>query len=496
MAAGGSYLFKMYDASCGNFLTSVNVTTPGNAGQLVCSAGVSTANVGDDVVFTAQGGTAPYTWATSNNSNAGNGNQFNVNFASAGNKMVSVSSSDGQTANCGVYINTPQTPQNSGNCNNDSNSCNNNSNTNNQNGSGNNSSNQNNGNNFNGSYNNVTNTNNNCVNNSCNNVYINSSGSVIPASQYSQLSITKMVSANGSGFQNSVSVQNGQTVQFQIVVTNTGNAVANNVRVTDNLPAGLDLISGSLNVGGNYANNGYSNNNYGYNLVNSVYLGNLSAGQSAQMTFEATVSAYNNNNIQNTATVYSDNAGSATASAWVYINSGSVQGGSVTINYSKSAYNNTKNANAASVTASRGDSITYTLTASNSGNEPATSFTITDDLSQVLPYADITDNGGGSVSGNTITFPGITVPADGSVTRSFQVVVKNSLATNLSYTMSNTYGNTVNITINTPQVLGAFTAPKTGADTNAFVFAGLITAVFAVAKKRQALMGFYHMIFS
>ena len=50
--------------------------------------------------------------------------------------------------------------------------------------------------------------------------------------------------------------------------------------------------------------------------------------------------------------------------------------------------------------------------------------------------------------GNTITFPGITVPADGSVTRSFQVVVK-ILYTNLSYTMSNTYGNTVNITINT-----------------------------------------------
>jgi len=35
-------------------------------------------------------------------------------------------------------------------------------------------------------------------------------------------------------------------------------------------------------------------------------------------------------------------------------------------------------------------------------------------LSQVLPYADISDNGGGTLSGNVINYPPITVPVGGS----------------------------------------------------------------------------------
>jgi LPXTG-motif cell wall-anchored protein len=38
-----------------------------------------------------------------------------------------------------------------------------------------------------------------------------------------------------------------------------------------------------------------------------------------------------------------------------------------------------------------------------------------------------------------------------------------------------------------PQIAGAFTAPKTGAETNAFVFAGLLTFAFALYKKRSLL---------
>ena len=160
------------------------------------------------------------------------------------------------------------------------------------------------------------------------------------------------------------------------------------------------------------------------------------------------------------------------------------------LSYQKRAFNDTKNADATAVVASKEDFITYTLTASNSGNTPATNFIVTNDLSQVLPYADITNNGGGTVSGNAISFPGITVPANGSVTRSFRVRVKFSIGDTSTYVMTNTYGNSVVIRINnTPKVLGAFVAPKTGADTNAFVFAGLLSAAFAVFKKRQVIMG-------
>jgi hypothetical protein len=53
--------------------------------------------------------------------------------------------------------------------------------------------------------------------------------------------------------------------------------------------------------------------------------------------------------------------------------------------------------------------------------------------------------------------------------------------------MSNTYGNVVNIRINNPQVLGAFVAPKTGADTMGITFSMLLTLGFVAFKKRELI---------
>ena len=121
----------------------------------------------------------------------------------------------------------------------------------------------------------------------------------------------------------------------------------------------------------------------------------------------------------------------------------------------------------------------------NNGNTPADNFVITDDLSQVLPYADITDYGGGSFSGNIFLSRELPFRPTAALPEALRFRVKYGLAGNLSYVMTNSYGNTVTIRINTPQVLGAFTAPKTGADTNAFVFAGLLTAGLRSIKRKM-----------
>ncbi len=326
-----------------------------------------------------------------------------------------------------------------------------------------------------------------CVNYSCNAtntynnynyVYINNAGGVVPYSQYSQLSISKSVRLlSGGAFQNSVNASANDTVEFEIVITAGGSQSVNSVRLTDSLPSGLGLVGGSVRVDGSYVSDG--------NLYSGMYLGSLSSGQQKRVVFQARVNTGSNSSIQNIASVSGGNTSSAQDDAWVFV--GGVAGGNVSLAYSKSAVNETKNADATAVAASREDYITYTLKVSNNGNTPADNFVITDDLSQVLPYADIVDNGGGTVSGNTISFPGLSVPAYGYVTRSFKVRVKYTLQANLSYVMTNTYGNTLSIRINNPQVQGAYIAPKTGAETGAFAFSGILTAAAALFRRRKEI---------
>ncbi len=298
---------------------------------------------------------------------------------------------------------------------------------------------------------------------------------------FGQLTISKSVKrTSDSYYQNSVSVNSNETVNFEIVVTNTGSRTVNNVRMQDFLPSGLQVVSGSIRVdGGNYP---YSSN------LGEVSLGNLYAGQQRRIYFDANVSSSGSQSIQNIARASGDSVSQVQDDAWVFISQ--VQGGNVNLTFSKRAFNDTKNVDATAVNASREDYITYTLTVTNNGNSPATSFIITDDLSQVLQYADMVDNGGGSLNGNVITYPGITIPAYGSVSKSFKVRVKYHLAENLSYTMVNTYGNTVTVRINTPQVLGTFIAPKTGGPAAglAGMFGAVITGVFALVRNRKKVL--------
>ncbi len=464
---------------------TVNVTT--NPVSVNCTANPTVININGSTTFSASGGNGSYSWTVTGGSVTNSTQQsFNSTFNTAGTFIATVSSG-GNSATCNVVVNS--NPNNlvcyanpsvissgqsvtftaSG-------------------GSGSYTWHDNGNTYFGSSYTPNPNYINNSTGSITRTVTVNSGGQTVQCSVtingisnpgQAILNISKMVrNTNGGAYQNSVTVNTNDTVQFEIVVTNNGSQTANNVRVTDNLTNGLSLVPGSVTVDGSYASDS--------TIYSGMYLGNLVPGQQKRINFQARINSTGSSSIQNVAVANSDNAGSVQASAWVFVSQ--VSGGNVNLNYSKRAFNETRNADATTVTAQREDFITYTLTVNNSGNTPANNFVITDDLSQVLQYADMVDNGGGSLNGSVINYPGITVPAGGSVSRSFKVRVKFSLASNLSYTMTNTYGNTVTVRINTPQVLGNFVAPKTGAETAAFSFAGIFTGAAALIRKRKYLM--------
>jgi LPXTG-motif cell wall-anchored protein len=92
------------------------------------------------------------------------------------------------------------------------------------------------------------------------------------------------------------------------------------------------------------------------------------------------------------------------------------------------------------------------------------------------------------MTGNTISYPAITIPAGSQVSKTFRVRVKFHLDSTQSFVLQNTYGNTIRITI--PGTTH-FVAPKTGSSgASAATFAGLVTAGFVLWKKRQGLMQF------
>lgn len=158
---------------------------------------------------------------------------------------------------------------------------------------------------------------------------------------------------------------------------------------------------------------------------------------------------------------------------------------------SKSAKNDTQNiADANGTTANAGDTITYTLYVKNDGKATVPKFVIQENLSDVLDYADVVDLHGGTLSDTQIvSYPAQDIKAGETATEQITVKIKNPIPTtpastsdpgHYDNTLTNVYGNTVNIKLppNVVQTTSQLTTtlPNTGPGTSVFI--GFIITAF------------------
>ena len=299
------------------------------------------------------------------------------------------------------------------------------------------------------------------------------------------LTLTKEVRnlTTGANFSSQVNASSNDQVQFRLTVRNNSgsNVTAVNVRVADNLPSGLSFVSGTLQV-----DNGTS---FGNLFGGNQFLGNLFAGQSRVLTFQATVNGSSSQTLTNTATASADNSNTASTQASVFVSS--VLGSNVNLILSKRAFNQTLNVNATTTAARAGDVIIYTLAVQNSGNTAANNYVFQDDISDVLALSQLQtfDNATFNMGNLSLAWPATTIPAGGTVEKTFSVKINSAFAAGTDNVMTNVFGNTVNVSVVKPTVLGAFIAPKTGATaTIAFVLSFITVLGFAAYKKKEKIL--------
>lgn len=150
------------------------------------------------------------------------------------------------------------------------------------------------------------------------------------------------------------------------------------------------------------------------------------------------------------------------------------------------------------VAAKAGDEIEYTLTTTNQASTVASAYVVTEDLTDVLLYADVTDAGGATKSGSKLIWAAKDIPAGGSITNTFKVKVKNPVPNNApaandtngyDYNMFNFYGNEVNIKVEKPLIDRivdvATNLPETGAAQYALVVLFLGLSVYFFVRNKQ-----------
>lgn len=169
---------------------------------------------------------------------------------------------------------------------------------------------------------------------------------------------------------------------------------------------------------------------------------------------------------------------------------------------SKVAKNLTQNVDASTVVAQASDRIEYTVYVENVGQVPA-SVTIDEELTDVMEYATIQDNGGGTYNADThiLGWGTISLQPDEKASRTFVIKVNDQIATTAqgqsepgSYDciMTNAFGNTINtkVACEAPKVLEQTISelPHTGPTEN-MIFAGTLGTLVTFFWARSLQIG-------
>jgi len=172
-----------------------------------------------------------------------------------------------------------------------------------------------------------------------------------------------------------------------------------------------------------------------------------------------------------------------------------------TITQSKEARNVTQQvANANGTTAAPSDRIEYTVYTTNISSA-ATTTTIIESLEDVMQYAELSFDGGGTYNptNKTLTWENVAITAQGTDKRTFAVQIKSNIAATpraandpaaYDCVITNSYGNTININMQCPIVKTIETTvkqlPSTGAGEN-ILFAAVVLMVvtYFYARSRQ-----------
>lgn len=172
------------------------------------------------------------------------------------------------------------------------------------------------------------------------------------------------------------------------------------------------------------------------------------------------------------------------------------------LEFSKSASNVTQKITSANgTTAKPGDTIQYTLRTHNKGKTTIKQYSVNENISDILDYADIVSlNGGTKNDDHIVTWPAKDIGAGESLIQTFTVRIKNPLPNtpvsssdpgHYDNTMTNVYGNTITIklppsVIKTTEVVTT-TLPNTGPGAS-LAIAFSITALAAYLFARTRLM--------